>query len=81
MRPPVRKGGIAAGFDTFHTYVCAAFLGVFASKIKALQAEEIIMFLQALPTQNWGDTEIEEILSQAYVAMYQYESSPSHLRY
>ena len=74
------EGGIAAGFGTFHVYVCAAFLGHFAADVKKLQAEEIIMFLQALPTQAWSDKEIEELISKAYVNMYQYESAQNHFR-
>lgn len=33
------------------------------------------MFLQALPTQSWGDKEMEILLSEAYVTILPYMES------
>ena len=38
----------------------------------------IIMFLQSLPTQNWGDHEIELLLSHAFVLNSTWQNAQSH---
>ena len=37
-----------------------------------------IIYLQALPTAEWTDAEIEPILSQAYILSISFEGSPNH---
>lgn len=39
----------------------------------------IIMFLQSLPTQTWGDHEIEVLLAEAYVLSSVWHNAQSHL--
>ena len=36
------------------------------------------MFLQSLPTQNWGDHEIELLLSHAFVLNSTWQNAQSH---
>ena len=38
----------------------------------------IIMFLQSLPTQGWGDHEIEMLLSEAFVHYSTWHNAQSH---
>lgn len=37
------------------------------------------MFLQDLPTAEWGEDEVEPVLSQAYILSTLFDGSPSHL--
>lgn len=54
-----------AGFSEFHLYVCAAFLVKWSEQLQKMDFQETMMFLQALPTQNWGEKEMEILLSEA----------------
>lgn len=38
------------------------------------------MFLQALPTRNWTEKDIEMLLSEAFVYQSLFEGSSAHLR-
>mmetsp|Transcript_30253 Transcript_30253/g.69341 ORF Transcript_30253/g.69341 Transcript_30253/m.69341 type:complete len:531 (-) Transcript_30253:1478-3070(-) len=58
-------GNTAYGFETFHVYVCAAFLCKFGAVIRTMEFEEMFGFLQKLPTSSWGNEDIEMIMSQA----------------
>lgn len=42
--------------------------------------KEIMMFLQALPTQNWTEKEIELLLSEAFIWQSLFQNSSAHLR-
>jgi hypothetical protein len=52
-------------FATFHIYVCAAFLQSFSERLKQLDQTQLMMFLNAPPTDNITEKEIEMWLSQA----------------
>lgn len=41
-------------------------------------SQGIIMFLQSLPTQDWGDHEIEMLLSEAFVLNSIWANAQSH---
>ena len=57
------EGG--GGFKDFHGFVCAAFLQSFSSEIQAQQKQEDLMcFLQELPTTEWGPSDVETLLSE-----------------
>ncbi|KAI5922656.1 rab-GTPase-TBC domain-containing protein [Camillea tinctor] len=68
------------GFSEFHLYVCAAFLVKWSSKLVKMDFQEIMMFLQALPTQNWTEKDIELLLSEAYIWQSLFKNSAAHLR-
>jgi len=53
-------------FNTFHLHVCACLLLNFSEKIKKMDFQNLIMFLQSLPTCNWGIKDIEVLLAKAY---------------
>ncbi|CAN0466081.1 unnamed protein product [Scytosiphon promiscuus] len=37
------------------------------------------MFLQDMPTKEWGEEEVEPLLSQAFILSTLFEGSPNHL--
>ena len=53
-------------FNNFHLFVCACLLLNFSDKIKKMDFQSLIMFLQDLPTSNWGINDIEVLLAKAY---------------
>lgn len=67
------------GFSEFHLYVCAAFLVKWSDRLKKMEFQELMIFLQSLPTQTWGDKDVELLLSEAYMWKSLFHYSPSHL--
>ena len=55
------------GFSDFHLYVCACLLLSFSEKLKAMtEFQEVIVFLQNLPTMNWTLEDIDTLLAKSY---------------
>ena len=67
------------GFDGFHVYACAALLLRFSARLKGMKFQELVTFLQKLPTREWGVKDVEELLAQAFVYKSLFEAAPSHL--
>jgi len=68
-------------FTTLHVYFCAAFLLKWSDEIlKKHDEEQLLTFLQKLPTKEWGNSDVEVLLSQAYVWQTLYSDSPSHIK-
>uniref|UniRef100_A0A0D9XFM9 Rab-GAP TBC domain-containing protein n=1 Tax=Leersia perrieri TaxID=77586 RepID=A0A0D9XFM9_9ORYZ len=63
----------------FLVYISASFLLTWSDKLKKLDFQEMVMFLQHLPTRNWAHHELEMVLSRAYMWHTMFKSSPSHL--
>lgn len=61
-------------------YLCAAFLQRWSAELRKKPFNEMFMFLQALPTQDWGEAEVEDLLSQAFVLHSLFASAPKHLQ-
>ena len=55
------------GVDSFYVYVCAALLLRFAAKLKGMKFQELVTFLQRLPTKEWKVKDLEELLAQSYI--------------
>ncbi|KAG7289652.1 hypothetical protein NEMBOFW57_006027 [Staphylotrichum longicolle] len=68
------------GFSDFHLYVCAAFLVKWSDKLVKMDFQEIMMFLQSLPTRGWTEKDIELLLSEAYIWASLFKGSSAHLR-
>ncbi|KAL1894717.1 GTPase-activating protein [Sporothrix stenoceras] len=68
------------GFSEFHLYVCAAFLVKWSSKLCGMDFQEVMMFLQSLPTRDWTEKDIELLLSEAYIWQSLFKGSSAHLR-
>jgi len=62
-------------FAAFHVYVCAAVLLAFSDDLKAMDFQDMIMFLQKLPTHHWEASQMEVILAQAYAWAEQFSLS------
>mmetsp|Transcript_2701 Transcript_2701/g.4062 ORF Transcript_2701/g.4062 Transcript_2701/m.4062 type:complete len:419 (+) Transcript_2701:47-1303(+) len=67
------------GFENFHVYVCAVLLKMYSENLRTMQFQDILLFLQDLPTSEWGEEEVEPILSQAYILSHLFDESPNHL--
>lgn len=68
------------GFAVFHVYVCAALLVSFSEELLDMEFQDLVMFLQNLPTQNWSEKSMDIILSQAYLWRTIFGAAPSHLQ-
>lgn len=63
----------------FLVYIAASFLLTWSDNLLKLDFQEMVMFLQHLPTHNWSHSELEMVLSRAYMWHAMFNSSPSHL--
>ncbi|KAI9923699.1 hypothetical protein AWENTII_011233 [Aspergillus wentii] len=68
------------GFSRFHLYVCAAFLVKWSDQLVKMDFQEVMMFLQALPTRDWTEKDIELLLSEAFIWQSLFQGSRAHLR-
>jgi hypothetical protein len=68
-----------SGFEDFHVYVCAAFLCQFSADLQSMSFDALFGFFQRVPTEAWTETEIEMLLSQAYVLSTLFGGSDAHL--
>ena len=67
------------GFESFHVYVCAALLQQHKPVLMDKSFQDLLLFLQDMPSTQWIEKDVEPILSQAYILSSLYEGSPSHL--
>ena len=49
------------------SYCCAALLLNFSKQVLEMEFQDMVMFLQNLPTQDWKENEMSMLLSQAYL--------------
>ena len=64
------------GFSEFHLYVCACLLLSFSEKLKSMtEFQEVIVFLQNLPTSNWEIKDIDVLLAKSYSIKELYSNS------
>ena len=68
------------GFSEFHVYVCAAFLVKWSQRLLEMDFQEIMMFIQSLPTKNWAEKDIELLLSEAFMWQSLFKNASAHLR-
>lgn len=69
----------ADGFAVFHVYVCAALLVSFSEELLEMEFQDLVLFLQNLPTRRWTEKNVDIILSQAYMWRTIFGAAPSHL--
>ena len=60
--------------------MCAAFLVKWSDQLMKMDFQEVMMFLQALPTKSWTDKDIELLLSEAFIWASLYRGSSAHLK-
>ncbi|URD89168.1 TBC [Musa troglodytarum] len=63
----------------FLVYISASLLLTWSDKLLKLDFQEMVMFLQHLPTLDWTHQELEMVLSRAFMWYTMFSSSPSHL--
>uniref|UniRef100_A0A8C0DXA8 TBC1 domain family member 22A n=1 Tax=Balaenoptera musculus TaxID=9771 RepID=A0A8C0DXA8_BALMU len=69
------------GFAHFHLYVCAAFLVRWRKEIlEERDFQELLLFLQNLPTAHWGDGDVSLLLAEAYRLKFVFADAPSHYK-
>lgn len=68
-----------AGFERFHIYVSAAVLMTFGDLLKPMSFQDIMLFLQDLPTKDWTETHVEPILSRAFILKTYFDRTIGHL--
>jgi len=69
----------ADNFPEYLVYVCASFLLTWSDQLQQLDFQEMVMFLQTIPTENWTHQELEMVLSRAFMWRVMFDRSPSHL--
>ena len=68
------------GFSEFHLYVCAAFLVKWSDQLMKMEFQDIITFLQALPTRSWTVKDVELLLSESFIWQSLFRGSSAHLK-
>ncbi|RKP34728.1 rab-GTPase-TBC domain-containing protein [Dimargaris cristalligena] len=68
----------STGFSEFHVYICAAFLVKWTDVLLKMDFQEIMLFLQSVPTKSWTEKEIEVLLSEAFMYQSLYHHAPNH---
>ncbi|XP_041330525.1 TBC1 domain family member 22A isoform X1 [Pyrgilauda ruficollis] len=69
------------GFSHFHLYVCAAFLVRWRKEIlEEKDFQELLIFLQNLPTVHWGNEDISVLLAEAYKLKFAFADAPNHYK-
>lgn len=63
----------------FLIYVLAAFLTTWSATLRTMEFQDIIMFLQKLPTSSWSEQDMDSVLSQAYMWRATFQDAKSHL--
>ena len=64
------------GFSEFHLYVCACLLLTFSEKLKSMtEFQELIVFLQNLPTSDWKLEDMDFLLAKSYSIKELYSNS------
>lgn len=66
------------GFSVLHTYVCVALLLKWSIKLKKMGFNDIMIFLQNMPTKDWGEKDVEVIIAEAFVFKSLYEDTHGH---
>lgn len=67
------------GFSTFHVYFCAVFLVYWKKQLMQMDFQQVMLFMQKLPTGKWRTREIETLISEAFVLKSLFHASPKHL--
>ncbi|XP_020216988.1 TBC1 domain family member 22B isoform X2 [Cajanus cajan] len=63
----------------FLVYISASFFLTWSDNLQKLDFQELVLFLQHLPTQNWTHQELEMVLSRAFMWHSMFNNSPNHL--
>lgn len=61
-------------------YICASFLLTWSDKICQMEFQDLIIFLQKLPTADWDEARMEMMLSKAHIWRASFGEAQSHLK-
>ena len=61
-------------------YVCVAFLLNWSKELQQQEFQDMIIFLQRLPTSDWSEQQIGVVLSHAHMYRTSFEKARSHLQ-
>ena len=67
------------GFAVLHVYTCAALMLKFSAELQRMEFQDLVIFLQHLPTTGWSDKEVGVLLSEAFVMKSHFHNSQAHL--
>ena len=74
------EGGSGSdGFAVLHVYTCAALMLKFSAELRGMEFQDLVLFLQHLPTTGWSDKEVGVLLSEAFVMKSHFHNSQAHL--
>ena len=62
----------------FYTLFCKT-APILPPRCSCCRVQELILFLQRLPTADWGEKEVESVLSRAYMWRASFDHARSHL--
>lgn len=65
-------------FCDFLVYVCASLLVHWSDRLRRLDFQGIILFLQRLPTTDWTEQDVEIVLSRAHMWSILFDRAKSH---
>ncbi|KAK9818762.1 hypothetical protein WJX74_011120 [Apatococcus lobatus] len=63
----------------FLIYVLASFVLSWSAELSRMEFQDLMMFLQKLPTSSWSERDIEVVLSRAYMWRASFDEAKSHL--
>ena len=66
-------------FGIFNVYVSGALLQTWSKSLQKMEFQDMLTFLQALPTKRWKENDVTELLAKAFQLKCLYDSSRSHL--
>ena len=66
-------------FADYLLYLLAAFLLHWSDTLRGLEFQDLVMFLQNLPTSSWGERELETILAKAHLLRSSFKGAGNHL--
>ena len=66
------------GLKEFLVYVLSSFLLSWAPQLKTMEFQDLIMFLQRVPTADWTESDMELVLSRAFMWRASFKGATSH---
>mmetsp|Transcript_20219 Transcript_20219/g.51667 ORF Transcript_20219/g.51667 Transcript_20219/m.51667 type:complete len:470 (+) Transcript_20219:261-1670(+) len=66
-------------FASLHVYVCAALMNKLKKELMSMDFQEMIVYIQHLPTEKWTERDVEELCSMAFYYRSVYGDAPAHL--
>lgn len=62
------EGGPGSFGRKFHPHVCSSFLIGFSEKLRGMDFQDFVTFLQQPQTASWGEEEVERLMSQSFIS-------------